>query len=115
MNGYSKDLEHIIQKLKFKFESVDGIVLSPDQGLKLRARRECKDISGTERKAGEEWVYRGTGTYLPLVDEEVVEVLKAFTLTERKALHLRATRTFTDQLGNARKAGEEWLVTNKMQ
>merc|ERR1712137_904875 len=94
-------------------ESVNAIVLSPDQGLKLRARRECKDASGTNRRAGEEWLFRTVGTYLPAVDEEVVDVVKAFTLTERVALHLRATRTFSDQLGNGRKAGEEWLVTNK--
>merc|ERR1712137_133513 len=94
-------------------ESVNGIVLSPDQGLKLRARRDCVDASGTKRRAGEEWLFRTVGTYLPAVDEEVVDVVKAFTLTERVALHLRTTRTFSDQLGNARKAGEEWIVTNK--
>jgi len=94
-------------------ESVNSIVLTPDQGLKLRARCECRDAAGIKRRAGEEWLYRGIGTYLPAVDEEVLEVVKAFTLTERVALHLRATRTYTDQLGNARKAGEEWLVTNK--
>jgi len=94
-------------------ESINGIVLAPDQGLKLRARRECKDASGNDRRAGEEWLYRANGTYLPAVDEEVVEVVKAYTLTEKQSLHLRATRTYTDQLGNSRKAGEEWLVTNK--
>merc|ERR1712137_372524 len=94
-------------------ESVNSLTLTPEQGLKLRARRECKDASGIKRRAGEEWVYRGNGTYLPAVDEEVIEVLKAYTLTERTALHLRATRTFTDQLGKNRKAGEEWLITNK--
>jgi len=92
---------------------VNSLTLTPEQGLKLRARRECKDASGIDRRAGEEWVYRGNGTYLPAVDEEVIEVLKAYTLTERTALHLRATRTFTDQLGKTRKAGEEWLITNK--
>jgi len=38
--------------------------------------------------------------------------LNAHILTERKALHLRATRTYTDINGNERKAGEEWLVTS---
>jgi major vault protein len=94
-------------------ETISAIVLTPDQGLKLRARRECNDASGIKRRAGEEWVFRGNGTYLQGVDEEVIEILKAYTLTERQALHLRATRTYTDQLGKVRKAGEEWLVTNK--
>jgi len=88
------------------------LVLNPTQGLKLRARRECKDATGTTRKAGEEWLYRGYGAYLPGVDEEIVETVTAFTLTDRQALHLRATRTYVDQFGKARKAGEEWLVTN---
>jgi len=94
-------------------EVVKGTVLAPTQGLRLRARRECKDVTGTTRKAGEEWLYRFTGCYLPGVDEEIVEVVNAFILTERQALHLRASRTFTDQFGKQRKAGEEWLITNK--
>merc|ERR1712137_454595 len=94
-------------------EVVKGVVLSPTQGLKLRARRECKDAEGNSRKAGEEWLDRTDGCYLPGVDEEVLEVCNAFILTERQALHLRATRTFTDQFQKPRKAGEEWLVTNQ--
>ena len=94
-------------------ETIQATQLNGEQGLKLRARNECKDVSGITRRAGEEWLYRGIGTYLPAVDEEVVEVVKPYTLTERLALHLRASKTYTDQLGNPRKAGEEWLVTNK--
>ena len=29
----------------------------------------------------------------------------------QKALHMLATRTFTDERGNLRKNGEEWLIT----
>src|SRR3990167_6478762 len=94
-------------------EIVKGTTLTSTQGLRLRARRECTDASGVERRTGEEWMYRKSGSYLPGVDEEVVDVVNAFVLTDRKALHLRATRTYTDQLGVQRKAGEEWLVTNK--
>jgi major vault protein len=36
---------------------------------------------------------------------------QAIILTDKKALHLRATRTFTDAFGKLRKAGEEWLIT----
>lgn len=50
---------------------------------------------------------------MPGVDEEIVETVNAYVLTERKALHLRATRTFKDPVGTERKAGEEWLVTMK--
>jgi major vault protein len=94
-------------------EIVRSVVLKPNQALKLRARKELKDNSGTVRKAGEEWLVKQFGAYLPGVDEEVLETLNAIVLTDKKALHLRATRTFTDVFGKLRKAGEEWLVTMK--
>jgi major vault protein len=42
---------------------------------------------------------------------EIVQTVPAIVLTERKALHLQATRTFTDFYNVERKAGEEWLIT----
>jgi len=53
---------------------------------------------------------KNTGAYLPGVDEEVVETVNAFVLTDKKAIALRATRTFIDVFKKERKAGEEWLV-----
>lgn len=50
------------------------------------------------------------GAYLPGAYEEVVDVVDAYVLTEKKALHVRATKTFKDQFGKLRKNGEEWLV-----
>jgi major vault protein len=55
-----------------------------------------------------------SGAYLPQVEEEVVGVIDAYVLTDRRALHLRATRTFEDAFGVTRKAGQEWLVTLEM-
>jgi len=92
-------------------EVIRAQIIKPNQALKLRARRQTQDRQGKVRGAGEEWIYRETGAYLPGVDEEVVEVVNAYVLTEKKALHLKATRTFTDVFGKTRKAGEEWLVT----
>jgi len=86
-------------------------VFKENQALKLRARRGHVDRSGTLRKAGEEWLVRETGAYLPGVDEEIVETVRATVLTDKKALHLRAIKTFTDVYKKERKAGEEWLVT----
>lgn len=55
---------------------------------------------------------RESGAYLPGVFEEIVgNIIPAQVLTEKVALHLHATRTFTDIFGKKRKAGEEWLVT----
>jgi len=87
-------------------------VIKKNSALKLRALKECVDVDGKKRTTGEEWLIRKVGAYLPQVDEEVVETLNAYVLTDRKALHLRATQTFTDAHKKIRKAGEEWLVTN---
>jgi major vault protein len=85
-------------------------ILKPNEGLKLRARKETTDRKGKPRRAGEEWLHREEGAYLPGVDEEILEVLKARTLTRKKALHLRAVRSFIDVYGLPRQAGDEWLI-----
>lgn len=92
-------------------EIIKAIIIKPNQALRLLARRACVDRQGRARRAGEEWLVREEGAYLPGVDEEVAGVINAAVLTERKALHLRARRTFTDIRGHERKAGDEWLVT----
>jgi len=92
-------------------EIVKAMILRPGQALKLRARKNTIDYENKERKTGEELLVKVSGAYLPGVDEEVRETVNAIVLTEKKALHLRASRTFTDVFGKTRKAGEEWLVT----
>ncbi|NER82416.1 MAG: hypothetical protein F6K42_23205 [Leptolyngbya sp. SIO1D8] len=92
-------------------ETLAATVIKPNQALRLRATKNCVDDQGRQRRAGEEWLVREEGAYLPRVDEEVVGVINAFVLTERKALHLRAKRTFEDSLRQQRRAGDEWLVT----
>lgn len=92
-------------------EPVTARVIKPNQALRLLARQNCIDRQGYRRRAGEEWLVREEGAYLPGVDEEVVSMIKAYVLTERKALHLRAKRTFQDVFNRQRKAGDEWLVT----
>lgn len=93
-------------------EIVRANVIKPLQALRLRAARQFTNASGVERKAGEEYYYRETGAYLPTVEEEVLETVNAFILTEKKALHLRATKTFVDVFEKKRLAGAEWLVTH---
>jgi len=94
-------------------EVIKAVIVKPNQALRLRARKITLDKNGAERKAGEEWLWKQSGAYLPGVDEEVVDTLNAYVLTEKKALHLRATRNFKDVFGKTRRAGEEWLVTFK--
>ncbi len=53
------------------------------------------------------------GSYLPNAYEEVVDVVNAYVLTEKQALHMYASKTFTDDFGKVRRSGEEWLITMK--
>jgi major vault protein len=91
-------------------EVVNARVVKPLQALRLKAKKTFV-INGVTRKAGEEYLHKEIGAYIPHVDEEVVETVNAFVLTEKKALALRAKQTFVDTFGKTRKAGEEWLVT----
>jgi major vault protein len=92
-------------------EVVNAIIIQKNQAIKFRAEKKCKDALGVEHAAGEEWLVRAAGAYLPQIDEVLVDVVHASVLTDRTALHLRASRTFKDVYGIQRKAGEEWLVT----
>jgi len=94
---------------------VRATVVQPRQALRLRARCEMVSRDGVKRTAGEEWLVRQPGAYLPDVDEEVRGIVEAIVLTPKKALKMRAVRSFTDVSGTKRKAGEEWLVTNAME
>lgn len=95
-------------------EVIHALHLKPNQALLVRARNKTLDHENKERKAGEEWLVRKVGAYLPGVEEEVIESKDAYVLTEKTALHLKATRTYVDSLEFNRKAGEEWLVTSEM-
>jgi len=92
-------------------EITRAIIIKPNQAVRLKARKDTVDFEGKPRRAGEEWLVRVEGAYLPDVHEEVRETISAYVLTEKKALHLSAITTFTDVRKNLRKAGEQWLVT----
>ena len=44
---------------------VKAHIIKPNEALRLRATRETKDRNGTARVAGEEWLVRKPGAYLP--------------------------------------------------
>jgi len=90
-----------------------AIVVKPNEALKLRATRETVDRNGKNRVAGEEWMVKRNGAYLPGVYEEVVERSKAYILTEKAAVHIRAKQTFNNQAGKKIKSGEEYLITSE--
>lgn len=91
-------------------ETIRATIVRPNQALRVRARKETRDRDGVVRVTGEEWLVEKVGAYLPGVYEEVTDVVNAYVLTEKKALHMRATRTFRDVFGKQRKTGEEWLI-----
>lgn len=92
-------------------EEVKATVVKPNTALLLEAKVNFTDRRGQGRVAGERWLERALGTYLPSVEESVVHVVHGTLLNATRALHLRATRTFIDVYGKVRNAGEEWLVT----
>ncbi|XP_071850070.1 major vault protein-like isoform X2 [Apostichopus japonicus] len=91
--------------------TIRATVIKPNQAIKLRARKETKDRSGSDRVTGEEWLVKKIGAYLPGAYEEVIGVVNAYVLTDKEALHVRATRTYEDDKKELRKNGEEWLIT----
>lgn len=92
-------------------ETIKATVIRENQAIRLRARKEGVDRGGVRRVTGEEWLVSKVGAYLPGAHEEVLDIVNAFILTDKKALHVRALRAFKDGGGRDRRTGEEWLVT----
>jgi len=80
----------------------------------VAALRQTKDSKGKVREAGEEWLIRDVGFYIPGIDESVRDLNEAIIIKDTNALLLEAKQTFVDVYGVERKAGEQWLVTNEM-
>lgn len=92
-------------------ETVRASIIASNQAIRLRARKECTDRQGNPRVTGEEWLVKKIGAYLPGAYEEVVDIVNAYVLTDKKALHMRSKITFKDDFNVVRKNGEEWLIT----
>lgn len=86
---------------------------TPHTALKIRANQDCKDREGKSRVYGEVWLVSKPGAYLVGAHEEIVGTMTAHQLNNKLALHVVAKQTFTDRFGKKRRAGEEWLVTEK--
>uniref|UniRef100_A0A8C8E2D3 Major vault protein n=1 Tax=Oryzias sinensis TaxID=183150 RepID=A0A8C8E2D3_9TELE len=102
---------YIPRKEVVVLETIKATVIRENQAIRLRARKEGKDRGGVQRVTGEEWLVSKVGAYLPGAHEEVIDIVNAFILTDKKALHVRALRPFKDAGGHDRRTGEEWLVT----
>lgn len=89
-------------------------VIKEGQALMLTAERSIKDHKDVKRHAGERWLVREEGAYLPRLYEKIIEVVKGIVITHKTAQQIRAKINFTDVYGKKRKAGAEWLVTSDM-
>ncbi|KAK7198059.1 major vault protein [Novymonas esmeraldas] len=94
-------------------EEVKATVIQPNTAVLLQATVNFTDRSGVQRVAGEKWLVRTLGAYLPSVEETVLSLARGTMLSDTKALHLSAVRGFVDVYGTTRRAGEQWLVTVK--
>lgn len=98
------------QEVKIASE-VKAIIIKPCQALRLKAKQNFVDRAGVSHKAGEEWLVRVPGAYIPDVYEEIVKLQEPFVISDKQALHIRAIKSFTDVYGKEHRAGEEWLIT----
>jgi major vault protein len=56
----------------------------------LRAIRDFYDENKKiQRHAADEWLFKGPGTYIPKIEEELVKEIKAFVIQQNWALRLR--------------------------
>ncbi len=72
-------------------------VVAPNTALRLKAIRDFTDEEGVARRAGDEWLFEGPGTYIPRVEVQVVEVVRARIIKPNQALKMRARKLTTDK------------------
>jgi major vault protein len=84
------------------------VFLKDNEALVLKATRPFVDKrdGGKERFVEDEYLFKGPGTYIPRVEEEVKSRIEAIIVLPNHALLLRAKRDTVDALDEKRKAGE---------
>uniref|UniRef100_A0A183TC31 Major vault protein n=1 Tax=Schistocephalus solidus TaxID=70667 RepID=A0A183TC31_SCHSO len=85
-------------------------VHSQNEGLLLSAKVDFKSEDGTDRLAGELWLFEGPGIYKPRKEVQVISKRTAEMIKPNRALLLRALMDFTGKDGIKRVYGEEWQV-----
>lgn len=93
--------------------TISNYLIAPNEALHIRANSDLIDSLGKKRVAGEEYLVRTVGSYIPILDEFPIGKIQAHVLTPKNALHVRAKVSFVDQFEKQRKVGEEWLVTSE--
>ncbi len=86
-------------------------VVPANSALRLKAVLDFDDETAKEqRKAGDEWLFEGPGTYIPRKEVSVEEQIRATVIGSNQAIRLCAKKEITDRNGQRRVTGEEWLV-----
>nr|XP_040576729.1 major vault protein-like [Lepeophtheirus salmonis] len=92
-------------------KTITATVIHENEALKLSATRETLDRSGCKRVAGEEWLVRKSGAYLPLAYENVLMIVRAHIPQTDVAILVKANASFKDTFGVERKNGDQYLIT----
>jgi major vault protein len=86
-------------------------VVPANSALRLKAVLDFDDETNKEqRKAGDEWLFEGPGTYIPRKEVSVEEQIRATVIGSNQAIRLCAKKEIIDRAGQRRVTGEEWLV-----
>jgi major vault protein len=62
---------------------VPSVVVKSNQALLIKAVRKTHDSNNVLRLAGEKWLIRKVGSYLPGVNEQIVKVIDGTVLTDK--------------------------------
>ena len=89
-------------------------MIKKDCGLIVKATLPGHCSEKIMRHPGEEWMVTTNGLYIPSQMEEAVREVSPIVLTEKRALNLKAKKSFKDIFGKERLAGQQWLVTHHM-
>jgi len=82
--------------------------LKDNEALILTASRPfIDDREGkSERFVGDEYLFKGPGTYIPRIEESIKSRIEAILVLPNHGLLLKAKRDTVDSLGQKKRAGE---------
>ncbi len=95
--------EELFQDMK------EFIYLKDNEALVLRAVRPFSDErdKNKERFVTDEYLFKGPGTYIPRVEEEVLRKIESRIVLPNNGIVLKAKRDLIDASGEKRVAGEK--------
>ena len=86
-------------------KQIKSRIIKPNTALKMKANNNFTDSLGIARIVGETYIYSKPGAYFEHPYEDMIETIKAHTLTDKQCIQLRANHSFTDVYSKKRKAG----------